>query len=243
MTTTAMTTTAMTTTHSRHEGMHLLGLMTAGISHDLRNVLNGLSLQLQVLERCELKKADESLQHLRRGVAVGIELLDHLRELSGAHAQQKVSATLAALAHEACELSRMSLRSPRRAPITIREVHAASCPPVRVHRGEVLSAVINLVLNAADAMPSGGTIEITTGAARGGAWVRVSDQGPGIPPALQRSIFQPFFTTKGSAGSGLGLAQVRQCMRRHAGSVHLQTRPGHGAAFTLWLPAGEARSG
>jgi signal transduction histidine kinase len=221
------------------ENLRLLGCMTAGVSHDLRNVLNGISLNLQILERSGAKDASAGLEQLRRAVTHGVELLDRFRMFSAAHVQPKADVPLAVLAHEACELSRMSLRGPERATIAIREAHAPSCPPVTAHRGEVVSAVINLVINAADAMPRGGAVEVTTGAARGAAWVRVSDQGPGIPPNLRQRIFEPFFTTKGAAGSGLGLAQVRECARRHGGKVELQTSTGRGAAFTLWLPASD----
>jgi signal transduction histidine kinase len=167
----------------------------------------------------------------------GVELLERFRTFSSAHVQPMADAWLADLVHEACELSRMGLQTPERATIAIREAHAASCPSVTVHRGEIVSAVINLVINAADATPRGGSIDVTTGGAPGSAWVRVSDQGPGIPPSIRQRIFEPFFTTKGAAGSGLGLAQVRECARRHGGRVELHTRRGHGTVFTLWLPS------
>ena len=217
------------------ENLRLLGRMTAGISHDLRNVLNGFSMGLGVLERSEARDASDTILKLRRSVSVGVEMLDRLCVFGGAHAQPMREAQLSELAHEACELSKLGVHSSKQTGIVLRERHDPS-PPVMAHRGEVVSAVMNLVANAIDAMPCGGTVDVITGAARGGAWVRVSDEGPGISASLRRRIFYPFFTTKGRNGNGLGLSQVLACARGHKGLVNLDTHTATGAAFTLWLP-------
>jgi signal transduction histidine kinase len=102
--------------------------------------------------------------------------------------------------------------------------------------GEIVSAVVNLVVNAIDAMPEGGRITLRTGESNGRAFIEVEDDGPGMPPEVQARVFEPFFTTKGAAGTGLGLAMVYACMERHGGSVSLTSTPGKGTKFTLWFP-------
>jgi signal transduction histidine kinase len=67
---------------------------------------------------------------------------------------------------------------------------------------ECVTALVNLIVNAIDAMPGGGTIEVSSGASDGGGWLRVADDGPGMPPAVERRVFEPFFTTKGGRGHG-----------------------------------------
>jgi signal transduction histidine kinase len=99
-----------------------------------------------------------------------------------------------------------------------------------------VNALVNLIANAIDAMPAGGTITLRSGEGDGGAWVSVADDGPGMPPEVERRVFEPFFTTKGEAGTGLGLAMVQATMRRHGGTVKLVTEPGQGTTFTLWFP-------
>ena len=112
----------------------------------------------------------------------------------------------------------------------------APTPQVVAQSGEIVSAILNLVVNAIDAMPSGGTITLRTGQTDTSSWVAVQDDGPGMPPEIERRVFEPFFTTKGEEGTGLGLAMVYACMQRHGGSVALETAPGRGTTFTLSFP-------
>jgi signal transduction histidine kinase len=112
-----------------------------------------------------------------------------------------------------------------------------SPPAVSVRSGEVVSALVNLIVNAIDAMPNGGTVTLRTRAARDGAEIDIEDDGPGMPKEVADRIFEPFFTTKGDAGTGLGLAMVVDCVQRHGGTLALATKPGQGTKFTLWIPA------
>ncbi len=217
------------------ENLRLLGCVTAGVCHDLRNIFNGLSLQLRVLSRAGSVEDRGTLDELGRSVSHGVELLDRIRELAGGHVQPKVEIDLGLLAAEACELSKMRIRFAGQATLVLR-LAPEPRPRVVANPGEVLSAVMNLVLNAVDATPPGGTVVVTTGDDQRGAWVSVSDEGPGIPAAVRRQIFEPFFSTKGAGGTGLGLTRVLECAHRHGGSVELETTVGRGTTFTLRLP-------
>ncbi len=102
--------------------------------------------------------------------------------------------------------------------------------------GEV---VTNLILNAMDAMPEGGTLLISTRRRDRQVLIRVTDTGIGMPEAVQRRIFEPFFSTKGEAGSGLGLSMTYSIVRRHGGDIHVESEPGKGTTFTLSFPTAQ----
>jgi signal transduction histidine kinase len=224
----------------RTEKLRALGEMAAGISHDLKNILNPLSLHLQLLKRI-LKRggpgAEEAIGEMEHVLRRGVETVERLRDFSRQTPEKRIETVeLDAVAHEAVELSRPRIASARR-PRGIRVVEELTGPPSILARStELVAALLNLIANAIDAMVDGGTVTVTTGTADGGAWVRVHDDGPGIPPELQDRIFEPFFTTKGKEGTGLGLAMVYAFVQRHGGKLTLDTVPGKGTTFTLWFP-------
>jgi CheY-like chemotaxis protein len=96
---------------------------------------------------------------------------------------------------------------------------------------------VNIIFNALDAMePDGGRLSITTGSIGGGAFTRFKDEGKGMAPDVRERIFEPFFTTKGVGGTGLGLSASYAIVERHGGRIEVESQPGHGATFTVWLP-------
>jgi signal transduction histidine kinase len=229
----------------RTEKLRALGQMAAGISHDLKNILNPLSLHLQLLERL-LKRgvegADEAIAEMKQVIRRGVETLDRLREFSRQTPERRmVTVRLDELAHEAVELSRPRIASTYRAR-GIRLVEAPGNPSaVSARPAELVTALVNIISNSIDALADGGTVTISTGASDGGAWVRVHDDGPGIPEEYRGRIFEPFFTTKGAKeGTGLGLAMVYAFVQRHGGKLALDTAVGEGTTFTLWFPAAPA---
>jgi len=112
-------------------------------------------------------------------------------------------------------------------------------PPMTADPAQLKQAVINLVINAIQAVERNGRIEVSVraDADAGTCAIRVSDNGPGVPGEKRAAIFEPFFTTK-SEGSGLGLWIVQQIAMAHGGTVTVDDRPDGGAAFTLLLPLG-----
>src|SRR5207253_4495821 len=103
---------------------------------------------------------------------------------------------------------------------------------------ELREVLLNLLFNAADAMPEGGRIEITTRPSRvpGSADLEVRDTGQGMPETVRARIFEPFFSTKGAKGSGLGLAVAYSIISRRGGEISVESRVGEGTTFTLRLP-------
>jgi signal transduction histidine kinase len=226
---------------ARTEKLRALGQMAAGVSHDLKNILNPLSLHLQfiarALDRDKLPEAKESCAEMRGVLVRGVQTLERLRDYSRQSKESKTELVeLDRLAREAAEIAR-----PRSAAVGGRGVklvqELGTPPPIMAISGEVVSALVNLVVNAIDALAgNGGTVTLRTGERDEGSWVSVEDDGPGMPPDIEKRVFEPFFTTKGTDGTGLGLAMVYACMQRHGGNVSLETGPGKGTKFTLWFP-------
>jgi CheY-like chemotaxis protein/anti-sigma regulatory factor (Ser/Thr protein kinase) len=106
----------------------------------------------------------------------------------------------------------------------------------KIDPGQFEQAIVNLVVNARDAMPTGGLLRIRTRNDRGGLLVEVSDTGHGMDAATAASIFEPFFTTKEDAGTGLGLPMVYGFVTQSGGRVDVDTEPGRGTTFRIWLP-------
>ena len=138
-------------------------------------------------------------------------------------------------------------------PSTVQlEVGPVADVPVRLDPGQFDQLLLNLVLNARDAMPEGGTLKISVTAESAHAapvesqWarrdplyavVRVSDTGVGIDPAIRPRLFEPFFSTKGARGTGLGLAVVAEIVDRFGGAIHVESRVGAGTTFAVSVPA------
>jgi signal transduction histidine kinase len=128
-------------------------------------------------------------------------------------------------------------------PVRIVSEVTADLPRVRGSSSELRQLFLNLLLNARDAMPRGGTIHICSEMDAGLVIVRVRDEGTGIPPENLERIFEPFFTTKGSCGTGLGLALARKVMETLGGTITASNDPaGQGAVFTLRFPVARPSS-
>ncbi len=225
---------------ARSEKLRALGQMAAGVSHDLKNILNPLSMHVQIAQRAitrqEPAKAAEALNEMRNVIRRGVETVERLRAFSRQSPEARAqSVDLNRLAREAVAIARPRMSSRSGALSRIVE-ELGDMPPVVGRADEIVAAVVNLVVNAIDAMPAGGTITLRTAVSDGRACITVADTGPGIAEDVQARVFEPFFTTKGADGTGLGLAMVFATMQRHGGTVSLVTEPGKGAAFTLAFP-------
>jgi signal transduction histidine kinase len=225
----------------RTEKLRALGQMAAGVSHDLKNILNPISVHAQIAQRAvargDAAQAGQSLDEIRGVVRRGVETLERLRAFSRqAPEARRVHVDLNTLAREAVAIARPRLSS-RPAATACRVVEElGEVPSVLARADEVVAAVVNLLVNAIDAMAEGGTVTIRSGSEGGDAYLAVEDTGPGMAPEVQARVFEPFFTTKGAEGTGLGLPMVFATMQRHGGRVSLETAPGKGARFTLWFP-------
>jgi len=226
---------------AQSQKLRALGQMAAGIAHDLKNLLNPLSMRLQLLDRQVTRNAKEAtaqnVQEMRGILRTGVETIERLQTFSRQAPEARSEAVdLNLICHEAIELARPRMAASRGTPCFLREEFGAP-PPIRGNASELLLALVNLLCNSIDAMPGGGTITLRTGAESGGAQVQVIDDGPGMTKEVEKRAFEPFFTTKGEGGSGLGLAMVYGTVLRHEGTVSLVTELGRGTTFSLWFPA------
>ncbi|MBE7519718.1 MAG: PAS domain S-box protein [Thermoflexaceae bacterium] len=215
--------------------MESLGILASGIAHDFNNVLTIILSAASVLRRSPLMGPDEQEYletiHLaaRRGADVAGRVLAFARG-------GETNLSQADLREVIAEVSNLALPSLRR---TV-SVHT-SVPPepviVECDRGQLIQALLNMVLNARDAMPGGGEVRLAVNNVGQQAVITVADSGEGMDEATRDRIFQPFFTTKPPGqGTGLGLAVARGIVASHHGAISVQSAPGEGTTFIISLP-------
>ena len=218
----------------RMERLVSLGRLSAGIAHEIRNPLTGVSLLLDELHDRLLSLPED--QSLIRRALEEIERLEGLvTELLNFASQPQ--ATLAA--GNVAEVLRDTLflvrKQCERGGVTLEEQVPTSLPPVRRDPDKLKQAFLNLLNNALDAMPAGGTLSVSAAAGAQELQVCIRDSGEGIAADRVPLIFEPFFTTKGG-GTGLGLAITHNIVSDHGGRIEVESRRGEGTAFTVWLP-------
>ncbi len=231
---------------ARSEKLRALGQMTSGIAHDLNHSLMLIAsygdLARQALERqpLDLDEVREMCTIATQAALHGGETVKRLLLFARAPVdgeRQPVDVSL--LAREVVQLTAPRWRDEAQAegrPISLL-LETSGHPVVLAPPARLREAVMNLVLNAVDAMPKGGTIRVRVSEQEGKAHVEVADNGIGMTSEVQARIFEPFFTTKGDNGTGLGLATVFGLAEYLDGQVSVDSQPGKGTIFRLILPA------
>lgn len=219
----------------RKNRLAALGEMAAGLAHEIRNPLGGIQLYASLLAK-DLADRPDSLAVIGK-ISAGVKRLEGLvgqvmqftREIRAniAHAD------LAEILEEALGLAAQAVAA-KQVDVVVRGPRAM---PIRVDRLLLGQAVLNLILNAVEAVTTGGTVEIEYGDSNAGWDVNqfflvVEDDGPGIPQDIMDRIFNPFFTTK-DTGTGLGLAIVHRIVEAHDGVISASNRPDGGARFEV----------
>jgi len=216
-----------------------LGTMVAGIGHNFSNLLEAILGQAESLrERLEDPEALQELDALHQSARDAAELLHRLREFSQkGHSTSWADVDMNRLVQEVVGFLSLKGRQP--------EIRVAfrlgTIPAIQGSALELKEVLLNLLLNALDAMPSGGMLTITTRAlneegSQPAIELQVQDSGVGMPDDVRLRAFDPFFTTKEEHGTGLGLAVSYGIIRRHGGTIDCQSQLGRGTSFTLTLP-------
>lgn len=221
------------------EKLSSLGRMAATIAHEINNPLTGI-LGLIELIREDCPVACPSNPHMRADLekmekqlrAIG-NLVQQLRDFSRPPRRERRAIVLNAVVEDVLGLVEKELR---RRNIQVQRAYDPALPPVCASAEQMAEILLNLIFNARDAMPNGGTLTIRTFAEDGWVHVEVADTGTGIPPDALEHIFEPFFTTKGEQGTGLGLAICHSIARDHGGDIAVESPGGAGACFTIRLP-------
>ena len=221
---------------ARVDQLASLGQLAAGLAHEIKNPLAGIQGALELL-RDETAEGEtkrlygEMLSELQRVNGILMRLLE-----SGRPAPLRLARTdLGRLLNDTAELMSAALRRKR---VVLRSSAAEGLPEVQIDPAKFRQVLVNLMQNAAEAMGErGGTVSVRASfyPQEAAVVVAVEDDGPGIPPEHLPNLFEPFFTTK-FTGTGLGLAISKSLIEQHGGRIEVNSEPGRGTTFLLFLP-------
>ena len=224
------------------------GVLAAALAHDFNNMLEAVSGNAAlVLTNPDVPEAArERLRQMSQVVKKGSDLVRRLVQFSHTDELQKRSVQINQVVETAVDLVRPTVGSNVRLTVKLHP----DLPSIEIAPRDIEQVLVNLMLNALDAMPTGGelTVETELSGPDAVAWhegerpegfiaISVADNGVGIPESLQAKIFEPFFTTKPPGkGTGLGLAAAYGIVHQHHGSIKVRSQPGAGTRFTIYLP-------
>jgi PAS domain S-box-containing protein len=253
----SLLTTSLQRAHSEEALQHAqrlesVGQLTGGIAHDFNNLLTIISGNLQVLDDLPAVAESEFARQLvaaaTRASKRGAELTGKLLAFSRRQVLQPSEVDVGALLRSLSDMLRRTLDQ----RITITLAGDADCPPCIADPGQLEAALLNIAINARDAMPEGGRLafschvvpvppelkaELGDAAGRHYVALAIGDNGSGMPEAVKERAFEPFFTTKEAGrGTGLGLSTVYGFAKQSRGAVTLDSTPGQGTTVTLYLP-------
>jgi signal transduction histidine kinase len=232
----------------RHDDrLRTVGQLASGVAHELGTPLSVVAVRARLIASGEatgaeaVTNATAILEQAERMTRLVRQLLDYSRRSTG-------TATLIDLRQAALQTVEMLEPIAKSRGVTLVPTCEPGTTEVRFDAAQLQQVLTNLVLNGIQAMTTGGRLEIATGcgpiagpglagwrAAR--CWIRVTDEGPGIPPEEMPHLFEPFYTTKPAGeGTGLGLAVAQAIIEEHAGWIAVKSDPGRGTTFTVYLP-------
>jgi len=219
------------------ERMAAVGRVAAGVAHEVGNPLGAVTGYLALLRRGDAspEEARDYLARTEREIArvnrIMVDLLEWARPPRLELSDVDPGALLRDLARHLGEL-------PEFAAVAVRVEAAPGLPTVRADYHRTRQMVLNLALNAAQAMPGGGTVTLDARAAGAGVELEVRDDGPGIPPEVAAHLFEPFVSSRrGAGGTGLGLAICRRTAEAMGAAIRVAPAAGRGTAFTVAFPA------
>ena len=219
---------------SRAEHLATLGELAAGLAHELRNPLAGIAGVVEVLgqELPESSPSREIWSDVRLEIQQIQKILNDLLAYARPRPPQFAPADLNATAEQALHLARQQVRS---RPIEISLHRDSALPLVEHDAAQIQQLLLNLLLNAIQAIEAEGTVEMRIEAQDRYAVVIVRDTGRGIDPSHLPNLFRPFFTTKGK-GTGLGLSLAQRIAEGHGGAIEVSSTLGEGSSFVLRIP-------
>jgi signal transduction histidine kinase len=219
---------------SRAEHLSTLGELATGLAHEIRNPLAGIAGVIEIIGRDlpSTSPARAVVKDVRLEIAQINRIVTDLLETARPRPPQIRPSDLNTTVEHAVMLARQQVLS---RPIKIELKKAADLPDVEHDSDQIHQVILNLLLNAVQAMDGAGTVQVAISSANGFATVSVSDTGRGIAPEHLPNIFRPFYTTKGN-GTGLGLSLARRIVEEHHGRIEVSSVQGKGTQFQVFLP-------
>jgi signal transduction histidine kinase len=226
--------------YSQIEKLSALGELASGVAHDFNNTLAGILGRAQLLLGTnDPAKIESGLKIIIKTAKDGAKTIKRIQDF----ARQRRDHAFSPVAVDQLLLDVSEITRPRwkdhaeAANVHISlELKISSNTMVLGDESELREVLVNMVFNAVDAMPGGGTLTLSTREVNGAVEISVSDTGTGMSDEVRSRIFDPFFTTKGKTGMGLGLAVSYGIIRRHEGTVEVESEPGRGTSFHIRLP-------
>jgi two-component system, NtrC family, sensor kinase len=225
----------------RAERLAAVGRVSAQVAHEIRNPLSSIGLNVEMLQdqlgeshfdsAAEAKEARDLLASVMREVDRLTEITEDYLRLARLPTPSKRPEDLKKILEEVVGFAREELE---RAGVKIVS-ELADGLPISADEGQLRQVFLNLIRNAREAMPDGGTLTVRAAPTSALIEVRVSDTGTGIPPEVREKLFEPFFTTK-PGGTGLGLSLSRQIVEAHGGRIDVESAPSRGTTFLLEFP-------
>ena len=221
----------------RTERLSALGRLSAGLAHEIRNPLSAIEGALEIIGRptLEPERREEFLAVIKKEFTRLNKMLDHFLEFARPRPPNRKPTDIRALMEEVCSLVSEFVFSHH---VTTRCVQTPEVSMVWLDPDQIKEVILNLVLNASEAMPSGGAIELRAAEEREWVIINVKDEGVGVRDADLQQIFDPFYTTK-KEGTGLGLSIAHQIMEQHGGRIEAKSNPDRGMTFSLVFPRGQ----
>jgi len=227
------------------EKLKALGEMASGVAHDFNNVLavilGNIQLLLHQLDSLRGEEIRDRLKAIERSSKDGAETVRRIQEFTGVRRDKEFSSLdMNEIVKEVITVTQPRWKDQAQSKGIQIELRTSfeQVPPVQGNSSELREVLTNMIFNAVDALPRGGTLSFSTGLE--GDWVvaKVADTGIGMAEEVKRRVFDPFFTTKGVTSSGLGLSVSYGIIKRHGGEILIETLPGEGTTFIIRLPRG-----
>jgi signal transduction histidine kinase/ActR/RegA family two-component response regulator len=220
------------------EKMAALGELSFGVAHNVNNTLTGILGRAQLLLRnsTEASKVEAGLELIIKSAEDGAHIIRRIQDFARQRPSREFeTVSVAELLKDACEMTRPRWEKSEFAPVHF-VLQAESQASVKGDPVELREVLVNMIYNAVDAMPNGGEIKLSSIEIRDRVVISISDSGTGMGPEVKSRLFDPFFSTKGRKGTGMGLAVSFGIIRRHEGSIEVDSEPGRGTTFKIVLP-------
>ena len=213
--------------------LRLLGVLAASVAHDLGTTLRAAVMHLESLKGRGGGRDRTSIEGVAAALADASETVSKLHDFARAGQLLLGPVDLVGMVREAVAV--VALQQHGRPGLKF-EVDLPPLPPVRGSTAELSHLLVNLLMNAAESMPEGGTVRVAAMQTDARVVLTIADQGVGMPPEVRARLFEPFFTTKGAGGTGLGLWLAATTVRRIGGTIATESEPGRGTTFRIEFP-------